>query len=246
MEGDWLDAVVSRRPTAGELQLWLLRLDIAASLEADLYELLSEDERVRADRFLFPEARRRFVACRGQLRQILGDCLGRPPSSLRFAYSGLGKPSLDEPIQFNVSHSHERALLAVTVDGELGVDIEFHSRRMGDMQGLAKRFFSTPEVDGLFALPESQQRAAFFRIWTRKEAILKATGKGLTYPLNRLTVSFAAEAPAELVAMGDDPQEAARWKLQHVEPQREYVAAVATPQTPTVTKLLRWREASPQ
>ena len=94
----------------------------------------------------------------------------------------------------------------------------------------------------MFALPESQQRGAFFRIWTRKEAILKATGKGLTYPLNELTVSFAPGAPARLVSMGDDPQEAERWKLQHFEPEAEYVAAVATPQTPAVTRFLRWTD----
>ena len=142
---------------------------------------------------------------------------------------------------FNVSHSGELALVAITLEGELGADVELR-RSLRDMQGLATRFFSEQESSGLFRMPAEFQPEAFFRIWTRKEAILKATGKGLTYPLHRLTVSFAKDDPPALLALGDDPDEANAWTLQHLVPEPNYVAAIATRFHPTQMQYWLWRD----
>lgn len=226
--------------------MWAIPLEIDEERQATLTELLAEDERRRAGRFLADEHRRRFIACRGRVRVILGRYLQCQAEQLRFSYSGLGKPALAEPqtssLAFNVSHSGELALLAVGADGEaLGADVE-RRRDVRNMQGLAQRFFSSRESSGLFQLSDEPQREAFFRIWTRKEAILKATGKGLTFPLDRLTVSFGDDEPPRLLALGDDPEEANRWTLQHLTPAPDYIAAVATRYQPKRTLTWRWRD----
>ena len=229
----------------GDIHLWSVPLEISADNQEILFGLLAEDERRRARRYLFDDDRRRFIACRGRLRRILAGYLGKQPRQVAFQYTGLGKPALDDasnaspPLFFNVSHSGELALVAITHEGELGADVE-RQRSLRDMQGLATRFFSQQESSGLFRMAPEFQPTAFFRIWTRKEAILKATGKGLTYPLHRLTVSFGDDDPPALLSLGDDPDEAGAWTLQHLVPQSDYVAAIATRFHPTRMQYWLW------
>ncbi len=193
-------------------------------------DLLTDDERRRADRFVSAVDRRQFAVGRGLLRTILGRYLGRPPGGLRFVANAHGKPGLDpasgvDPaLRFNVSHSGSLALYAVARGRELGVDIERIRPEFGG-QAIAARFFAPGEVDALLALPPESRTLAFFHGWTRKEAYIKAQGKGLALPLDEFEVSLAPDRPAALLATSPDPAEAGRWSLVGLPTEPGYAAA---------------------
>lgn len=220
----------------GEAQVWRAGLEPGEPALRRLWEVLSTDERQRADRFHFQRDRGHFVAARGGLREILGRYTGATPQSLRFSYDSFGKPSLSDPppgvaaggtpLHFNVSHSGGVALYAVAAGREVGVDVE---RVREDFAGLdiARNFFSPHEVAALSALPAEERPTAFFDCWTRKEAYIKARGLGLSHPLHLFTVSLTPGRPAALLRTDDDPQEASRWSLAELFPGEGYRAALA-------------------
>ena len=163
-------------------------------------------------------------------RNILARYLGVEPGTLRFDYGPQQKPylamALDQnSIQFNLTHSHDLALVAVARERDLGVDLEYMRAEVA-AEPLAKRCFTPQEVAALRQLPRGQQARAFFRAWTRKEAYLKARGEGLTLPLNHFAVSLAPGEPAELLWFQGDDQEASHWSLQHLEPGPGFVGAL--------------------
>ncbi len=209
------------------VHVWHAGLSLPPDQLERLRQALSADERERAARFVFAKDRDRFVAARGILRDILGNYLGQPGGALRFEYGPYGKPALaGEPrgLRFNVSHSGDLALVAVTRGQEIGIDVEAVRPERADEQ-LARRFFSPREVAALLALPEAERGAAFFACWTRKEAYIKARGDGLSIPLDAFDVSLApGEACALLRASGDDP---ARWALRALDTGPGYAAALA-------------------
>ncbi len=195
--------------------------------------LLSSDERQRAERYHFARHRRRFTVCRGGQRWLLGRYLELDPAELRFTYGERGKPAVEppagcEPVTFNVSNSQECALCAVARRGELGVDVE-GQREVRDLLGLARRFFADSEINHLTRLDPDQQPQAFFAIWTRKEAILKAVGTGLSFPLDRVEVTSDPHQPCRVIhfgAIGTENQ-AADWWLETLWPAAGYIGAIA-------------------
>jgi 4'-phosphopantetheinyl transferase len=212
----------------GQVHVWRASLDQPEEVLGRLAETLSTDERQRAERFRFPQHRRRFAAGRGILRAILGSCLGVPPEQLLFCYGPHGKPSLQReiPLRFNLAHSQDLALCAVTLGREVGVDLEAMRAEVRGEQ-LADRFFSPREVAALFALPSEARQEAFFTCWSRKEAVLKAKGGGLSIPLDQFAVSLAPGEPARLLTTEWDPAEAARWSLVELFPGDGFKAALA-------------------
>lgn len=182
-----------------------------------LSELLADDERERVARFRFDHLRRRFVVAHGFVRSILAGYVERQAHALVFDVSDLGKPRLrDSDLQFNLSHSHEMAVMAIARH-RVGIDIE-HIRRIADAEQIAERYFAPEEIEEL-------RRAGadgFFRCWTRKEAFIKAHGKGFSMPLRSFSVSVAGAA--RLLRADDDP---ARWTLADVEIVPGYVCAIA-------------------
>jgi 4'-phosphopantetheinyl transferase len=188
------------------VQVWLLDLDLPPERAAAAAALLSTDEQQRADRFRFPEGKRRYMAARGQLRQILGATAGADPAQLVFAYAAHGKPRLADPdlgMEFNLAHSHELGVLAVTWRTAIGVDVEYEPRRV-DLRTIAERFFAPAEAAQLAGLPEAQQLAAFQRCWTRKEAVLKAHGDGLALPLDWFEVTLLAGEPPRVARIAPE------------------------------------------
>lgn len=181
-----------------EVRVIAAGLDPGAARLHALSELLATDERARAERFVFELHRRRFSAARGLLREVLGALLGVAPASLRFQYGPHGKPRLAGSwLSFNVSHSGERALVAIARERELGVDIE---AVRGDVEheAIARRFFAPGEQRALASLPEHARARAFFEVWTRKEAYVKLLGGGLAEGLQGFEVGLGA--PARLLA----------------------------------------------
>jgi 4'-phosphopantetheinyl transferase len=161
------------------------------------------------------------------LRSILAHYLDCQPAQVRFVYAAHGKPMLAgaTDLRFNLTHSHGLALLAVTRGREIGVDVE-HIRDDIDREPLAERFFSPVEVAALRSLAVELRREAFYRCWTRKEAFIKAVGKGLALPLDRFDVTLGPDEPAALLATHYDPSEAMRWSMHNLTPGKGFAGAL--------------------
>lgn len=224
-----------------QVHVWRTRLDRPVQQARSSLPRLAEDERARAMRFQFDEHRRDFIVARTFLRSVLGRYLHEDGAQIKFEYSSYGKPSiapsrLSTPLFFNLTHSHQLALLAVTEQAEIGIDVEF-IRAVDD--GIAERYFSAREVAALRALPDHLQNQAFFNCWTRKEAYIKARGEGLSLPLDRFDVSLAPGAPAAILAIRDG-EDAATWRLEHLQPEQGYVGALAIHAAPIELRFWDW------
>ena len=190
--------------------------------------LLSPDETARAGRFRFERLQRSFVLGRGSLRVLLGHYLNSPPRDIQFSYGANGKPSLAGPahIRFNASHSGGLALFSFTFDCEIGIDVEA-IRPMPDIEDIAKRFFSAEETAELMSLPADEREQGFFLCWTRKEAYIKATGEGLSAPLDSFRVTLRPSEPARIVHFAGDPTAAQSWTLHDLALDPGFVGALA-------------------
>ena len=208
-----------------EIHVWRAPLQIPPSEQLKVQGFLAEQERERANRFQFPQHQQHFIAARGILRMLLAHYLQQPPRQIQLQYNQYGKPSLalSDPLRFNLSHSGEMALYAFSRNRELGVDIEWTQRRLEDEEQIAKRFFSTREADTLLRLPAPVRKTAFFDCWTRKEAYIKAYGKGLSIPLNQFEVTLVPGEVARLQTITGDPT---HWTIQPLTPGDKYTAAL--------------------
>lgn len=180
-----------------EIDIWLFHLNTLPQSIKHFYSLLADDEKERSEKFIHFMHRKRFISSHGFVRSVLANYLEQQPSELKFGKSEHGKPELDNitntaNIKFNLSHSHDMALVAVCKNNEIGVDIEYMDRK-NNWSGIIKRFFTEPEQKNIFSLAENQQQAAFFQTWTRKEAHMKVTGLGLGLSPTRFTVSTPPE-----------------------------------------------------
>ena len=214
----------------GVVNIWFVEIDRFGPALQPLSEILSSDERERAERFHFERDRKRFVTARVFLRRILGTSLGVEPHRVPFQYGPFGKPALgedftDSPVRFNMSHSHGCAIYAVTLGREVGVDLEF-MRPLDDLLNLAERNFSVDENYVLRSLPEQDRRNGFFDCWTRKEAFLKATGDGLSFPLDHFDVSLLPGEGRRSLNLRGVPAEETAWTLISLNTDPAYAAAL--------------------
>jgi len=172
-------------PGAQQVDVWVLRVPSRGSLDS-WAEVLSADERERAGGFSFAGDQRRYVWTRAMLRQILGGCLGARPHSLEFEYGPHGRPELvGRPLRFSVSHCGSVALVAVARSADVGADVEA-VRASTDWRRMAERWYAPAERALLERSPERLRRRVFFELWTRKEALLKAKGVGITVELSEV------------------------------------------------------------
>jgi len=209
---------------AGEVHIWCWNLTAAGEALTALREQLSDEERQRADRFVFDRDRIRFTVAHAHLRRLLSGYAEQPAEALLFRTVGNGKPELvsDRVMQFNLSHSRNLALLAVSQDFELGVDIE-RVRPISD--DIAERFFAEPEREALRELPADARLPGFYSCWTRKEAFLKGIGTGLSGGLSSFAVSLLHEGPPTIRSLRGS--QTAGWQLAHLDPAVNYLGALA-------------------
>jgi len=220
--------------TGDEVHVWRAPLDVSPPTRKKLEQTLAADERARAQRFLRPIDRGRFVVGRGVLRTILGQYLCREPAALRICYNRYGKPALAEQpgddtasLTFSVSHSQGLALYAVARGRSVGIDLEYMDAQIAHEQ-IAEHLFSAHELDMLHVLPAQLQRDAVFVCWTRKEAYLKARGIGLSLAPDHCEMSVDPRLPAALLSTGEQSQDLASWRLQDLTLRDAgYVAALA-------------------
>jgi 4'-phosphopantetheinyl transferase len=218
---------------AGRVVVWRLNLaDAGIDLPA-AWALLDEAERARALRFKVEGAQRRFVLCRATLRRLLGSYLAVAPEVVEFRYGPTQKPYLGgrwagAGLFFNLAHSGDWAALAFNLDGEVGVDVEA-MRLQPDLLAIARRFFTPQEAAPLAELPPAEQVRTFYTVWSRKEAFIKMTGKGLSQPLHTFSVSTIPGVPSPLLWVEgvDDPSR--RWAMADLAFDAGYVGAVVYP-----------------
>ena len=233
---------------AHAVHVWRADLGLGAAYRRRLERNLSADERVRASRFRFARDRDRFVCVRGLLREILAPYLNASPGRLSFGYGAHGKPFLigeeHSALRFNVSHSSDAMLLAVAHLREVGVDVEV-MRNIGlVIDEIGKTVLSEPEKQALARFDDEDKRTNFLRLWTLKEAYIKADGRGVSLPLKRIDIS----APEGRVAVLDEATGAwrrcPRWKLRTLAPVPGYVAALAAESQDWHLALWHWSQES--
>ena len=232
----WLPAP-NPLPTLGDdVHVWVVALDDPACEGIAWRERLSAAEQARADRFKFERDRGRYVIAHAALRDILARYTDAAPTSLRFIEGANGKPKLAPPldgIEFNLSHSNERALIAVNHRREIGVDLEFVKAEFEFLE-VAQHFFTAREVAGLHSLPGELRRQAFYKCWTSKEAFLKAKGTGLSGELDEV----------EILLDGQEVRIAASvngWTLNDLDSGDGYEAALVTRKEPPRILCYRWQ-----
>ena len=228
----------------GTVHVWDVELERTHDEISRLERMLPDAEIRRAARQPFEARRRDLVISGAALRSILASYLEADPGAVRFSIDRGGKPRLDAtwntmPLSFNLSHSRGRALVAVTLEREVGVDLE-RLRRDLPIDRLASRFFAPREIAALRSTPEELRAAAFFACWTRKEAFVKATGAGI---FRQSLQSFAVTVdpgpgPVPLVIPGHE-NEAGRWRLESIAAPPGYAAAVAV-EGPFRVRRFRW------
>lgn len=182
-------------PDRRQVIVWSWSLDTGSLVDDAAEALLSGEEQARRRRFVSPDLGRRFLAAHAGLRLALGRHLDRDPRSLSFTSNASGKPRLADggSVHFNLSHSGERAVLAIS-DREVGIDLE--CMRPIEHLDLATRYFHPREVEAIAGMSDEEgQHRAFFRVWTLKEAVVKALGDGLAIPLQSFEVSIASVRP---------------------------------------------------
>ncbi len=212
-----------------DVDVWVFSLDVADDALAQLGSFLDKDEQVRISKRHLRQDRQRLVAARGKMREVLSGYMAIAPRDLRFGTSGNGKPFLvsdkDHVPFFNLSHSGSCGALAICMDLDVGIDIE----QIRDIpEGLADRYFSEQERLKLHALsdPTARERA-FFCCWTRKEAVLKASGEGIARGLDTFTVSIDEETWPCVLDVDGDVALGAEWRLRHFAPANDVLGAVA-------------------
>lgn len=226
----WRDPPPRPRLQPGRVDVWRASLDVDPDLAFGLLATLVEDEEARSRHYRFEKDRRRYVVSRGILRHLLGLYLDCRPTDLRLYRGAFGKPSLGEAdegheIRFNLSHSGGLALFAFSLGREVGIDVEFATSAHVDELARAG-FLSEGEERQLRALQGQQRQEALLRCWTRKEAVLKATGEGMSAFLPGIEVSLDPGVPALLRAPQGE-KEVGRWSLVDLTPASGYAACLA-------------------
>jgi 4'-phosphopantetheinyl transferase len=215
---------------AGEIHLWAFELDADATLLAQCRDTLSPQEKARADRFVFAVDVERYTLAHAVTRHVLAHYANLAPSVLDFSAGAAGKPSVSGPacaahLSFNLSHSHERALLAVSAQRELGVDLE---KIRPDVSGLeiSEQYFSGAECAVIGSAPAQDVPRAFFRHWVAKEAVLKAQGVGLGFELHRFSVLFNADGMSATVHSESPERLSPGWRVRMLHAGAAWSAAV--------------------
>lgn len=171
----------------GDIHLWITRpkQHHQPELLQRFRLLMNEEELIKQQRYRFEKDRHDALVTRAFVRDLLSQYAGVKPEEWRFSRGEKDKPEIVDaplPLRFNISHTREMIICAVTLEHDIGCDVEYLERN-NDILNIADRYFSSLEVMELFSLPEPLQRSRFFDYWTLKESYIKAWGLGLAIPL---------------------------------------------------------------
>ena len=212
-----------------QIHIWKLDLNLHKVNLKHLYEnVLSPDEKKRSDKLKSKDDQKRSIYSRGLLRKKLGDYLDVNPAEINFSYNKYGKPSLNaevhtEDLKFNVSHSKDIVVYAITKNREIGIDVEY-LKDVSRAEKIIDRFFSEEEKNFYNSQPEHKKKWAFFALWTRKEAYSKAMGRGIGLPSKDFELNLIPDNNRS----SSNSFKKSKWMLYNVEIESEYLAALAT------------------
>lgn len=214
-----------------EIHVWRANLNLATQHIEKLESVLSEDEKLRANRFKFSKHRQRFIAARAILRQLLARYLEVSANKINFTYNPHGKPELGScfnniHLQFNISHSEDLALYSFNYEQKIGIDLEY-LRENVDYKSIAQRFFCETEFQLIASCIDEQQQERFYQLWTAKEAYLKATGIGLGGGLETSEIKLDPEDNIYLHSISNKLETASNWSLYNFIPETNFVATIA-------------------
>jgi 4'-phosphopantetheinyl transferase len=215
----------------GIIHLWCLDTESMGAKWSGFKKALSEQERHQAEKFRFEADKKAFIIRRGALRELAGRYLGIPPGELSFYAGSYGKPFISEQqnqtgLQFSISVTRQKIILAFTKGGHVGVDIEV-VRPIEDIDSIAQRFFSPSEAALLRSQPHSEKVRHFYMLWTLKEALLKALGIGLTKGAHLFGARWKADGRIEIVDNRLDGFEPQRWFMKTLNCDEDYCMAIA-------------------
>jgi 4'-phosphopantetheinyl transferase len=228
----------------GVISVWRVFLDTGPHQVREFEAILPAEELAQAARLATPLRRARFVVARGVRRALLARYLHSSPQELRFDLGPFGRPTVRgdrgrPPLRFNQSRSAHLALIALTPAHDVGIDIEQIRLDLAD-RDVARRCFARNESRELLKLPGHLWPQGFFGCWTRKEAYLKATGQGLSYPLRAFEVTTSPGSEAALVSHREDPGEVDRWRMHTYWPAPDFIATVAVDGIPVKIAHFDW------
>ncbi len=224
------------------LHIWYFPLHTQDHAIVKLHGLLNLEEQEKAERFSSKLLKCRFIVGRASLRLILGRYLNEEPAELAFENGEFGKPSLRRKsdlnsLQFNMAHSHDLGTIAVANGRRVGIDIE-RVRTIEDMDKIVLNSFSPFERSAFAGIPAKDRTTAFLRCWTRKEAYLKATGMGLSLPLDKFDVTMAPGHEPRLLRVENNSEEVSRWSFSDLDFESDYIGTVAVEGRCSPVKLL--------
>ncbi len=243
---EWSSPLPIPELASGEIHVWRAFLSGDQTILRKLESTLAADEKARAARFMFESDRGGFIAARGILRDLLGRYIHCAPQTIEFTYGARGKPAVasrgtQPAICFNLSHSRGLAVIAIGRGREIGIDVELIRPEFAG-QEIAKRYFSTKEIEELNRLPAELRTEGFFLCWTRKEAYIKAKGDGLHISLDSFDVSLSPGRPAIFLGA-----EESRWSIESfvpcVDSEHRYAAAVVGEGKDWMTRYFEWKYA---
>lgn len=220
------------------LHIWKIMLPLDEDLLSRLQSHLSNDEIQRLNNIIVDLDKKKFIAARGILRELIGSYLTIAPHKIQFSQNPYGKPYLAENLlTFNVSHSHDCIIFGFTHDDPLGVDIEYCKVDF-DLLSVAQDFCTNNELQKLLSLTEEERSLGFYRCWTRKEAVLKAIGLGLYFPLKALEVSLLSTEAISIINLEEKLSNNTRWNLMEINPAQNYIGAIAS--TKKFDNIFQW------
>ncbi len=224
----WDSPPSSMNITCNEVHIWCIQIDMPFHITTSFNKILSNGEKYTAKRFRSEGDRRRYIVSHGALRKILGKYLQTDPQIIQYIYSPFGKPLLPSDINgkqlyFNLSHSDEYALCAVTLNQPIGIDLE-NIHPAPDIEAMARHFFSFKENEMIFTHPPDQRLQFFYNLWTLKEAYLKATGKGIRN-LNNIEISLSQNGLPSVIDK-ENKSASDDWTILQLKPAAGYAAGL--------------------
>jgi 4'-phosphopantetheinyl transferase len=213
------------------VHVWAFSLEAAPPVLEQCRQYLSPAERQRADRFVFPRDRLHHTVAHGIMRHLLGAYCDVRPESLEFDVNAAGKPRLKprggpaEALQFNLTHSDDRAVLGVSDGRELGVDLE--KIRSIEAVEISRRFFFGSEREAIESAVSERRESIFYRYWVAKEAVLKAQGIGLGFPLDHFRVEFLPDGNTARIETLDPSRLESAWTVKMLSCDAGWLGAVA-------------------
>ncbi|MFT7239170.1 MAG: 4'-phosphopantetheinyl transferase [Cyclobacteriaceae bacterium] len=210
-----------------DVHVWKIDVD-SVSFRPIHTGILSDDEVKRSKKYRFKIDRDTFIAGRVALRFLIAEYINANPEEICFDHNAQGKPSVNNSagLEFNLSNSYGKIVIALCINDIIGVDIEQNTRPV-EIQNIAKSFFSQPEIETLEKISDENKLIAFYNCWTRKEAYIKALGGGLSIPLDQFGVSLAPSSKAEILFIEGNSTEPSQWSLVSFDFEHEFTGAIA-------------------